>query len=121
MPKGKIPILHPPSKESMIKMMIQKEKAHFMITIDKKIVHYRDAVQDKLWRKAIQYLPPDPNAIREIIMSRGRIPHYFIDLLRIPKKELDEYNNAKDDNELKDLVIRDAKKNGCHIIDIKIE
>jgi hypothetical protein len=105
----------------MIKIMIEKNKEYFLITIDKKQIYYWDKFQGALWKKPLRYLPPDPSNTLTIINSRNRIPNYFIELLKIPADELKEFQEAKNDKELMELVIRDAKKNMCKIVDIKIE
>jgi len=101
--------------------MFEKNKEYFLITIDKKQIFYWDRLQGALWKTSLRYLPPDPANTLKIINSRNRIPNYFLELLKIPKEELKEFEDAKDDKELMELVIRDAKKNMCKIIDVKIE
>jgi ABC-type lipopolysaccharide export system ATPase subunit len=92
----------------------------FIITIENKKILYWDRLQGELWGGSLQYLPQDASVRRKIDMSRNRIPANFKDLLEIKKEELDEFNNAKDDDELKELVLRDAKNNGCKLISEKI-
>lgn len=101
--------------------MFQKQNIFFIVTVKDKKVLYYDKLQGEIWGGALQYLPPDPNLKRTIIESRNRIPKQFIDMLEVTNQELAEFNNAKDDNELKDLIIRDCKLNGCKLIDMKIE
>ena len=101
--------------------MFQKQNVYFIVTVKDKKVLYYDKLQGEIWGGALQYLPPDPNYKKTIMLSRNRIPKQFIDMLEITKEELAEFNNAKDDNELKDLIIRDCKLNGCKLIDLKIE
>lgn len=105
----------------MIKMMFEKEGKYFVITIDKKKILYWDKLQGEIWGTSLQYLPPDKNIQRKIKMSRNKIPAEFIDLFNVPKEEMKEFEDAKDDNELKELVLKDTKKHGCQLIDIKIE
>lgn len=105
----------------MIKLMFSKNNQFFIITIENKTIKYWDKLEGKLWNGPLQYLPPDPKTISRIKMSRNKIPMHFIELLKIPKEEMAEFDNAKTDDELKELVIRDAKKNGCKLIDLKIE
>jgi hypothetical protein len=105
----------------MIKIMVEKNKEYFLITISNKQIYYWDKLQGKLWGSALRYLPPDSTNTLAIINSRNKIPNYFIKLLEIPADELKEFQEAKNDKELMELVIRDAKKNMCKIVDIKIE
>ena len=105
----------------MIKLMFEKQGQFFLIVIENKIIKYHDKFQDKLWGKSLQYLPPDPKAIKQIEMSRNRIPAMYKELLKITPEELKEFNEAKDDNELKDLVMKDCRKHNCKLIDMKIQ
>jgi len=101
--------------------MFERNSQFFVIIIDNKKIWYWDKLQKSLWGGPLQYLPQDPNAVKQIEMSRNRIPAYFKELLTIPKDELEEFENAKDDKELMELVLRDCKKNGCKLIDTKFE
>lgn len=105
----------------MIKILCEKANQYFLILINEKKIWYSDKAQSAAWGGPLQYLPPDPNSSRRIDLSRNRIPQVIKELLIIPKDELKEFENAHDDNELKELVIRDLKKNQCKIIDLKIE
>jgi len=104
----------------MIKLLFQKEKSFFIITIEDRIIKYWDAIQNKAFGGPLQYLPHDDKVLNEIILkiktSRNRIPTYMIDLFDVPKEELKEYENAKDDKELREIVIKDCKKFGCKLI-----
>jgi len=104
----------------MIKLMFEKQNQFFIITIDNKKILYWDKFEGKVWGGALQYLPPDPSLEKKIIQSRNKIPAHFKELLTITAEDMKEFENAKDDNELKELVLRDTKKNGCKLIDLKI-
>lgn len=104
----------------MIILMFEKNGQYFNITIENKKILYWDKLQGKLWGGPLQYLPPDPSNPTKIMLSRNKIPTYFKDLLKITEEEMKEFENAKDDNELKEIVLRDTKKNGCKLIDLKI-
>lgn len=103
----------------MYKIMFAKNNEFFIITIDNKKILYYDKLEGALWGGPLQYLPPDPEAAKKIAMSRNKIPVHFINMLKIPKEELAEFENAKDDDELKELVIRDCRHHGCKMVDIK--
>ena len=105
----------------MIKLMCEKQQQYFFIIIDEHRIYYTDKLQGSLWGKPLQYLPPDPKAIMQIKLSRNKIPEHFIQLLEITKEEMQEFDNAKDDNELKEIVKRDLWRNGCKVIDEKTE
>jgi len=101
----------------MIRLMFEKNGSYFVITIDNKVITYHDKLQGKLWGTSLQYLPQDPNNIKKILHSRNRIPKQYIDFLKVDKEELKEFNDAKDDNELRILVLRDTMRNGCRLIE----
>ena len=105
----------------MFKMMFEKSGQFFIITIENKIIKYWDKLEGKIWGGPLQYLPPDPKIHLKIEMSRNKIPKHFIHLLDIQKDELVEFENAKTDEELKELVLRDCKRNGCKLMSTKIE
>lgn len=100
----------------MITLMFEKSGQYFNITISNKRVHYWDKFQGKLWGGPLRYLPPDPEVMRKIDLSRNKIPQSFKELFRVTKEELLEFEEAKTDEELKILVLRDAKKHQCRII-----
>lgn len=101
----------------MMKLMFEKERHFFLITIENRKVLY----WDKKVSVHLQYLPPDPNIDMKIRMSRNKLNHNVKELLKISQDDLKDFENAKDDNEIKDLVIRDAKTKGCVLVDLKIE
>jgi hypothetical protein len=102
------------------KLLFQKEKSFFVITIQDRKITYWDKLQGPLWKGALQYLPRDDDMmnklVRKIKSSRNRIPAYMIDLFDVPKEELEEYENAKTDEELKEIVLKDCKRNNCKLI-----
>lgn len=105
----------------MLKLLFELRKYYFVITIDNHKILYWDNKHGKIWGTSLQYLPPDPNTIKKVIMSRNRIPAYFIDLLKPSEEDLVEFEKAKSDEELMELVIRDAKKHSCNLIEVKKE
>lgn len=100
----------------MIKLLFEKNKQFFIITIDNHVIKYWDKLQGKVWGQSLQYLPPDPEVKKKILLSRNKIPAQFIDLFKISEEEMKEFENAKTDEELKELVIRDCKRNLCNLI-----
>jgi len=105
----------------MIKLMFEVRGQYFVITISNKKILYWDKEEGKRWGGPLQYLPPDPTANMKIDMSRNRIPALYKELLKITPEELKQFNAAKDDNELKDIVIKECKDKQCRLIDTKIE
>jgi hypothetical protein len=96
----------------MIKLMMMINREILNFTIENRIICYRDRV----WKTAVQVLPKDDKLIEKIKLSRNRIPEVLIKLFNISKEEMEEYNNAKTDSEIADLIIRDGKGKGCRLI-----
>lgn len=70
---------------------------------------------DKVWKNWVRILPKDEKLIRKMAMSRNRIPPALVKLFTFSKKEIEEYSQAKDEAELVEIVVRDAKLKGCKL------
>ena len=105
----------------MIKLMFERQGQYFFITIDNKKILYWDKFQGKLWGGPLQYLPADPKAFAKIDMSRNRIPQHVKEMLVITKEDQTQFDNAKNDEELKVIVLKDCKDKQCKLIDEKNE
>jgi len=105
-----------------VKIMAEKSGQYFIITIQDKKVLYYDKFEGGLWGGSLQYLPTDyANVMQKINASRNKIPAHFKDMFLVSTEELKEYEDAKDDeNKLKEIVLRDIKRNNCKVVDIKI-
>jgi len=99
--------------------MFERQGEYFFITIENKKILYWDKLQGAIWGGPLQYLPTDPSVFRKIDRSRNKIPQHYKLLLQIKKEEQAEFDNAKTDEELQEIVLRDCKKNGCKLIDMK--
>ena len=95
----------------MIRLVFTKIRETFRITLNDRIINYND----KKFPKGFQFLPKDPHFKTIIVMSRNRLPLDIIKWIEDANKgkNLEEYNNAKDDEALAEIVIRDARVNGC--------
>jgi hypothetical protein len=109
-------------RKDMIKIMAEKSGQYFIVTIQDKKIYYWDKFEGSLWGGSLQYLPPDyANVMQKINNSRNKIPANFKDMFLVSKEEMLEYTEAKDDEtKLKEIVLRDIKRNGCKVVDIKI-
>jgi hypothetical protein len=85
--------------------------------IQDRIIKYTD----RKWGKWIQCIPKDKDFIMKVTMSRGKFPHFLIKMFELTNREQDEYNNAKTDEELSQVIIRDAKGKGCKLLYKKYE
>lgn len=97
--------------------MVEKQGKYFIITIDGKKILYWDNLQGAVWGGPLQYLPQDPKIQQKIQMSRNKIPAEFINLFFIPKWELEEFEKAKEEKELRDIVVLDLKKHNCKVVE----
>lgn len=95
----------------MIRLIFTVGRETVSIEIEKKIVIYKD----RKFPTGIKFLPKDDNFEKLVILSRNRIPKEIITLIRNANsgKNLIEYQNAKDDEELVIIIKRDAGLKGC--------
>ena len=95
----------------MIKLVFTKIRETFTISINKKIIMYTD----KKFPLGFRFMPKDPNFKRIVIMSRNKLSPDIIRWVEDSNsgKNLEEYQNAKDDEALSKIVIKDATINGC--------
>ncbi len=99
----------------LISFIYNREILNF--AIKDKIIKYTD----RKWRKWIQCVPKDKEFIKKIVFSRGKFPHFLIEMFKLNNKEQAEYDSAKTDEELSKIIIRDAKSKGCKLLYKKIE
>lgn len=104
----------------MIKLVFRNgnELLHFMIK--EKNVYYTD----RLWGSWMLCLPRPVNFVKEIIMSRNKYANpnnQFIDMFKLSEEDKKEYDNAKGEEELSVLIIRDAKLKGCVLVNKEVE
>jgi len=95
--------------------MYNREILNF--AIQNKIIKYTD----RKWGKWIQCIPENKELRMKVIMSRGKFPHFLIEMFTLSKKEKDEYENAKTDKELAEIITKDAKLKGCRQFKIENE
>lgn len=70
---------------------------------------------DRKWKAWIRCLPQPDNFLKVIRESRNRLPASLIHLFNFTEQELAQYNAAKDEEELADIVVFDAKMRGCKL------
>lgn len=71
---------------------------------------------DKRWGNWIRCLPPPENFLKVVALSRNRIPAFVYNLFRFTEEEIKEYEAAKDEEALAEIIIKDAKSKGCIFI-----
>ena len=95
----------------MIKLVFTAGRETISIEIENKTIVYRD----RRFSEGFQFMPVKGNINLILVMSRNRIPKEIVELIRESNsgKNLEEYNNAKDDEELSVIVKKDAALKGC--------
>ncbi len=95
----------------MICLVFTKGRETFTISIENKIVNYKD----RKYPKGFQFMPKDANLKKIILFSRNKLHPEVINWIEDANsgKNLEEYQSAKDDEGLVPIIIKDAKLNGC--------
>ncbi len=99
----------------LVSLIYNREILNF--AIEDRIIKYTD----RKWGKWIQCIPKDKDFIKKVIMSRGKFPHFLIKMFNLTVKEQREYDEAETDEELSQIIIRDAKNKGCKLLHKKVE
>ncbi len=99
----------------MIKLLFGKDGRYINFFIEKKVI------TANIEGYNLPYFPMDLLQVKKVAMtSRNKIPASMVLLFQLPKIDVEEFDKAKDDNEQKDILIRDAKKQGAVLIDTQI-
>lgn len=93
-----------------IVLMFQRDTLNFIIK--GKEVFY----SDRFWKNYIRCLPRNDELIKQITLSRNKIPSFLAQLFNLSEKDIAEYDAASSEEELSEIVIRDAKSKSCRLI-----
>lgn len=97
-------------------LVYNRELLTFLV-LDKNIYY-----SDRKLKAVIRCLPQPINLLKTIRESRNRIPKSLLDIFKFTKEEMDEYRNAKNEEELADIIIKDGKLKGCQVLaNVEIE
>jgi hypothetical protein len=96
----------------MIKLTFIINREVFQLEINQREIWY----SDRKWKRAVRLIPTDEHFIRKIKLSRNKIPASLTDFFNLTKAEQEEYDKAKDDNELAEICIKDINKKGAKLI-----
>jgi hypothetical protein len=99
----------------MIQAGINPELINLIIK-DRKVIY-----SDRIWSMGVQILPPDKEMEKKIIMSRNKYPPNFINQFKLSDKDIKEYEQAKTDEEIAELAIKDCQLKGYKLIGRKDE
>tara|TARA_R100000501_G_scaffold18054_1_gene35879 strand:+ start:303 stop:623 length:321 start_codon:yes stop_codon:yes gene_type:complete len=96
----------------MINLVLTVNREILNFKIIGKIIYYTD----RKWKKWIQCVPKDPNLIKAITLSRNRLPLTLVKLFDLTEREQAEYEATKTEEELAQLVIKDAGLKGVKLL-----
>lgn len=95
-----------------IRLVFTMQREAFYLEIIGKEIFYGD----RIWKNKIRIIPKDKGFEMKIRMSRNRYPNLniktFNEFFSLTEEEMKEYENAKDDEALADICIRDVRKKG---------
>jgi hypothetical protein len=91
---------------------LNREPLNFVIK-EKEIYYTQRKFVGGNW---LRCMPPPENFILKLKMSRNRFPSFLADLFKFTPEEIAEYNNAKTEQDLANIIIRDAKSKGCVLV-----
>jgi len=96
----------------MIKLLftVNREMMHFIVL--EKNIYYTD----RKWQGWLRCLPKPENFINTINLSRNRLPAFLVNLFKYSEEELKEYESIEGEEQIADLVVRDAKLKGCKLL-----
>jgi hypothetical protein len=90
---------------------VQRELMQFIVKENKEVWY-----SDRKWAAMIRILPPQKDILVKISQSRNRVPQAIATLFKFSDEETKEYEAAKDEKDLSEIIIRDAKLKGCILI-----
>ncbi len=99
----------------LVSLIYNREILNF--AIQDKIIKYTD----RKWGKWIQCIPEDKGFKMKVIMSRGKFPHFLIEMFTLSAKEKAEYEAAKNEDDLAEIIIKDAKDKGCKLLSKEVK
>lgn len=79
--------------------------------IDKNIFY-----SDKKFKTFIRCIPKPENFLNQIKMSRNKLPQALIQMFNLTEEEIKQYKSANSEEELAQIIIKDAKGKGCRLL-----
>ena len=96
----------------MIKLTFELNKEIMRFRIDWKSIYY----SDRLWQNELRCVPRDENFIAKIRNSRNKYSAKLIDAFSLNQAQQAEYDSAKNEEEIANIIIRDMTKKGGKLI-----
>jgi len=95
----------------MIKLLFSRQGAYFGFTIDNKVI------KGIMGKYNLPYQPSDFKYVeQQVTLSRNKLPRWFVGLFEITPAEQKQYDEAKDDEALCEIMLADAKKENAKLI-----
>lgn len=93
----------------MINLVFTYSREVMRFLIKEREIYYTD----RRWKSLVRCIPKDEKLLEKIRLSRNAIPMSIIKLFTLTEEQLKEYEEAKTEEDLATIVIKDAKKAGC--------
>lgn len=95
-----------------IRLVFTIQRETFYLEVVGKEIFYGD----RIWKNKIRLVPKDEGFEMKIRMGRNKYPNLnlktFNDFFNLTDEEKKEYENAKDEEMLADICVRDVRKKG---------
>jgi len=95
-----------------IKIAFIVNRETFRIEIKDKTIWY----SDRKWDKSIRLIPKDEQFMKKILLSRNKIPMVIKEMFDLTKKEIIEYEQAKTENDLAEICVKDCMLKGARLL-----
>lgn len=96
----------------MIKLVFSFDRELMNFLVKDREIYYTD----RKFGNWVRCVPEPDNFIKMVSHSRNRIPMYIANIFKLTPEEKEEYDAVKTEDELADIIIRDAKSKGCIFI-----
>jgi len=96
----------------VVKLQFAYNKEPMFFLIKGKEVFYTD----RKWKAWIRCLPPPEDFLKKVRESRDKIPASLIELFTYTDEELVQYAEAGTEEQLADIIVKDARGRGCRLI-----
>jgi len=93
-----------------LSFMVGRDVMHF--AVQEKEIFYKD----RIFSEGIRCIPKDEQFIRKVINSRGRYPKKLITMFSLNENQQKEYDEAKTEEDLANIIIKDCKKKGMSLL-----
>ena len=96
----------------MIKLTFLNQRELMNFEVENRMIYY----YDRYWVHKLRCIPKDEEFIKKVRESRNRFPNQLINMFSISEKAQKEYDEAKDDEALADIIVHDCQKKGLTLL-----